>query len=97
FRNKLYILYADARKTDKGWPSQAFDHKRVLKAAMHGFQGRVSDLEMLLATNRRKYTIEKPNTLKDSLKRGLVPNKFERQQRVLKVGPLAVHSSQQWS
>lgn len=87
-RNKLYILYG--RPQDGGFPSRAFKGKNILKYALHGFQGKVADLETLIATNRRRYSIVRPNRLKESVKRGLVVNKFEQRDMVLKVPPLSV-------
>ena len=62
-----------------------------MKAAKHGFQGSIKDLETLIMHNRRKYTVEKPNTLRTALRQGKVPNKFEEQSLVLKVAPVKVH------
>lgn len=93
-RCKLYALYGTLE--DKGPISWAFKDKRVIKYAMHGFQGRLADFEHLIATGRRRYTVIKPNTLRDALNRGLVPNKFEERLYVLKVGPMKVHSATHW-
>jgi hypothetical protein len=83
-RNKLYILYSD----EGGIPSKHFKGKRILKYAKHGFMGSIHDLERLVASNKRKYTIQKPNKLKESLKRGLTVNKFEDREYMLKIGPI---------
>ena len=85
-RNKLYILYAKDGET----PSRAFKGKRIAKAALHGFQGSVHDLEKLIATGRRRYTVNRPNRLKESLKRGLQVNEFVKRDCTLKVGVLPV-------
>lgn len=85
-RNKLYILYAKNGET----PSKAFKGKRICKYALHGFQGSVHDLERLIATGRRRYSVNRPNTLKVSLSRGLQVNKFERKEMRLHVGALKV-------
>lgn len=85
-RNKCYVLYSTDPKD--GWHSFVRPGRYVAKYATHGFQGSPKQIEELIMHNRRKYTVEKPNTLRDSIKRGLVPNKFERQDRVLKVPPL---------
>lgn len=90
-RNKCYVLYLD-KPTPKTFPSRAFDGKHILKSALHGFQGSVFDLERLIATNKRKYTVNRPNRLKDALKRGKVPNLFEKREFTLKVPPLGVQS-----
>lgn len=88
-RNKCYALYG--AKSDKTSPSYGFKGKHLIKYALHGFQGTITDLEKLVSTGRRAYTVNKPNTLKDSLKRGLVPNKFETRSYTLKVGDLKVN------
>lgn len=89
-RNKLYILYGDKKKYPDAMASRSFKDKSILKYALHGFQGKIHDLEKLVATNRRKYTITRPNRLKESVKRGLVPNLFEDREMILKVPPLSV-------
>lgn len=93
-RNKCYVLYTekDAQLIKKGkqFPSSVFKGKYIRKHALHGFQGRVSDLEKLVATGKRKYTVTKPYRLKDALKRGLTPNLFAERQYTLKVGEIAV-------
>jgi hypothetical protein len=71
-------------------PSLVFKGKHILKYALHGFQGRVTDLERLIASNRRKYSVSRPNRLKESLKRGLTPNEFIKREYTLKVGPVAL-------
>ncbi len=95
-RNKLYILYANSH-TDKSskafkksFASQAFEGKRILKYAMHGFQGNVFELERLVADNRRKYSVTRPNRLRESVKKDLVPNLFVKRPYTLKIGPLSV-------
>jgi len=57
---------------------------------LHGFQGSVTELEKMVSSGRRKYTVTRPNKLKESLKRGLTPNDFIPREYVLKVGRLAV-------
>jgi DNA polymerase type B, organellar and viral. len=88
-RNKCYVLYLDAagKKTN---PSLVFKGKHISKAALHGFQGSVTELEKMIATGRRTYTVNRPNRLKESLKRGLTPNDFVERKFVLKVGKLPV-------
>ncbi|MDW8259204.1 MAG: hypothetical protein RML32_07145, partial [Gammaproteobacteria bacterium] len=88
-RNKLYILYSDEGKT----ASAVFEGKKIVKAALHGFAGSVADLERLIVTNRRKYSVRRVNRLRESLRRGLNPNEFTQRDFVLKVGRLPVHSS----
>lgn len=85
-RNKLYILYSK----DGDIASAAFKGKRIAKFALHGFLGKVHDLEKLVATGRRKYTASRMNKLRESMRRGLIPNKFEKRDYTLKVGPLHV-------
>lgn len=87
-RNKCYVIYT--KKGPKTTPSIVFKGKHIFKYALHGFQGRVTDLEHLVATNRRKYSVSRPNRLKESLKRGLTPNEFVKREYTLKVGPLKV-------
>lgn len=87
-RNKCYVLYT--KKDKKTQPSIVFKGKHIKKFALHGFQGSVTDLERLIATNRRKYSVNKPNRLKESLKRGLTVNEFVRKEYTLKVPPLQV-------
>jgi hypothetical protein len=87
-RNKLYILYG--KKSAKTFPSKAFHGKHIVKFAKHGFQGSVYDLERLIATNRRKYTHDHVNQLRESIKRKLQVNKFVKHESMLKVGPLEV-------
>jgi len=86
FRNKCYILYSDA----DGFPSRAFRGKRIVKYAKHGFQGSVYQLEQLAAKNKRGYVVNKPNRLRDSVKRGLQVNKFVERPMILKVGPIGI-------
>jgi hypothetical protein len=85
-RNKCYIMYDDSGERK----SAAFKGKRISKFALHGFQGSVHDLEKLIATGRRRYTVNKPNRLKQSLARGLTPNEFVKREMTLKVGPIPV-------
>jgi hypothetical protein len=87
-RNKTYVLYG--ARTKKSTPSRVFKGKHILKNALHGFQGKVWDLERLAASGRRTYTVTRANRLKESLKRGLVPNDFVKRQFTLKIGALTV-------
>lgn len=88
-RGKLYILYGD-KPTKDSQPSRAFKGKHIVKEARHGFQGTVFDLEKLVVSGRRKYTVNRPNRLKESVKRGLTPNEFVKREYTLRVGPLPV-------
>lgn len=87
-RNKCYVIYT--AKGPKTIPSRGFKGKHIRKWALHGFQGTVFDLEKLVATGRRKYEVNRPNRLKESLKKGLTPNLFVKRQYTLKVGALEV-------
>ena len=88
-RNKLYVLYSDS--AGDGWRSFVRPDKFVAKYAKHGFQGSPKQLEELIMHNRRKYTVQRPNTLRNAIRQGRVPNKFEDYDLVLKVAPLKVH------
>jgi hypothetical protein len=88
-RNKLYILYG--KESPKTFPSKAFAGKHIVKFAKHGFQGSVYDLERLAATNRRKYTADHVNQLRESMRLGLQVNKFVKKDMTLKVGPLEIN------
>lgn len=88
-RNKLYVLYSD--NPSEGWPSFVRPDRYVVKYAKHGFQGGPKELETLLMNNRRKYSTERPNTLRLALRSKKVPNKFEKYELVLKVAPMKAH------
>lgn len=83
-RNKLYIMYSKDG-TEKSW---AFKGKKIAKYAKHGFQGSVFDLEKMCATGRRHYKVNRPHRLREAIKRGLTPNKFEARNYLLKVGAI---------
>jgi hypothetical protein len=87
-RNKCYILYSDDGTQD----SRAFEGKRISKYALHGFQGTVYDLERLIATNKRKYVVNRPHRLKESIKAGTQVNLFTEREYTLRVGPIKVVS-----
>lgn len=88
-RNKMYILYSD--KPGDGWHSFVRPNRYVHKYAKHGFQGSPKQLEECAMTNERSFTVEKPNTLKTSIKRGLVPNKFDVNNITLNIAPISEH------
>lgn len=88
-RNKLYILYSD--DPGEGWRSFVRPDRYVTKYAKHGFMGSPKQLEELVMHNRRKYSTERPNTLRNALRQGRIPNKFEKYDYVLKVAPIKVH------
>lgn len=90
-RNKLYVLYGKEGK--KTTPSYGFKGQHIIKYALHGFQGNVSELERLVATGRRAYEIEKPNTLKQSVQRKLTPNEFTKRRMVLKIGEIPLRKT----
>lgn len=85
-RNKLYIVYT--KKGAKTQPSHVFKGKHIAKYALHGFQGNVTELEKLVATGRRKYSVSRPNRLKESVKRKLAVNEFVNREYTLKVGKI---------
>ncbi len=89
-RGKCYVLYSDTQENPKWQESKTFKGKYIVKAAKHGFQGSIYQLEQLAATGKRRYTISTPNTLKQSVKRGLQVNDFVKREMTLKVGPLEV-------
>jgi hypothetical protein len=88
-RNKCYLLYTD--KPGNGFKSFVRPNRYVAKYATHGFQGGPKVLEELVMHNKRKYTVEKPNTLRISVRQGRVPNKFEKRDLMLKVAPIKGH------
>lgn len=85
-RNKLYVLYSDEGEIK----SYCFKGKRIKKYARHAFMGTLRDLEEFLANGKRKYFVDKPNSLKDSIKRDLVPNEFTKREYILRAGNLTV-------
>ena len=88
-RNKCYLLYSD--KPGEGWKSFLRPDRYVAKYAKHGFQGSPKQLEEAAMYNKRKYTVERPNTLRNAIKQQRIPNKFEKYDLVLKVAPIKVH------
>jgi hypothetical protein len=87
-RNKCYIMYS--KDQADGYPSAVRKKSFITKSATHGFQGTVRQLEYLVYNNRRKYSVEKPNTLRMAVRQHRVPNKFEKRDLTLKVAPLKV-------
>jgi hypothetical protein len=83
-RNKCYIMYDDSGEKK----SKAYRGKKISKFALHGFQGSVYDLERMVKTGKRVYTIEKPTRLKEALARGLTPNDFIKRNMNLNVGAI---------
>jgi hypothetical protein len=88
-RNKCYVMYSET--PGDGFKSFVRPDRYVVKYASHGFQGSPKQLEELIMHNRRKYTVEKPNTLRISIRQGRIPNKFEKRELFLKVAPLKAH------
>lgn len=88
-RNKCYIVYT--KKGKKTIPSKVFKGRHISKYALHGFQGSVTDLERLVATGKRKYTVNRPNRLRESIDKGLTPNEFVKRDYTLKIGALPVN------
>jgi len=88
-RNKLYILYSgnkkDAAKDRDGKPlaSKIYRGKWIQKYALHGFFADVHTLEKMVKNNIHEYEFTKVNKLRESLRRGLKVNRFEKQRRVL--------------
>lgn len=91
-RNKCYIKYHpdDYKPEKKDKKSVAFKGKYIAKYALHGFQGKVEDLERLVITGERSYTVNRANRLKESIARGLVPNDFQKRTINLNVGKIDV-------
>ena len=88
-RNKLYVMYST--DPSSGWKSFIRPGKYVKKYAKHAFQGSPEQLENVCFKHQRAYTIDKPNTLKTAIKRGLVPNRFEQHEIRLNVAPITAH------
>lgn len=84
-RNKLYIIYGD-KQTEKNFKSSIYKGKFIDKYALHGFNGKVFDLEELIASGKRSYQYEKVNTLRESVRRGLVVNDFVKRTGTLNIG-----------
>jgi hypothetical protein len=76
FRNKLYVIFKDGKLI----------LNNVIKYALHGFHGNLKLLLQLWRKGVYDYEYIKVNKLKESLKRGLIANKFETRQATLKLG-----------
>ena len=86
FRNKLYIFYVsrkDVLPHQRAVKSAVFKDKMIVKYALHGFHGKLYDLEKMYVTGRRDYTYTHVNKLRESSKRGLEVNKFEKRTSTL--------------
>lgn len=88
-RNKCYILYTDQKgyndhmrhHPDKPLlPSGVYPDKWILKYATHAYYGKILDFEKMVTEGRTKYEVVKVNQLRESYRRGLVPNKFEKRE-----------------
>lgn len=84
-RTKLYIGYD---QEPDGLASQVFDGWNIRKYALHGFQGRVHDLEEMILSGRRWYTSLHRIGLREAVKHGTTPNDFTNRQMNLRVGPV---------
>lgn len=87
-RTKLYIGYTS--EADEGIESHVFENWRIKKYALHGFQGKVHDLEEMILSGRRWYHAPHKIGLRESIKHGTVPNMFVTRQLKLQVGPVRV-------
>jgi len=86
-RNKCYVLYVD-EAGKKTIPSKVYKGLHIRKEARHGFQGSVTELEKMVKTGRRDYTINRPRKLKEAVKAGLRPNEFVKKKMTLRVGAI---------
>jgi len=84
-RTKLYIGYS---KGVEGLPSRWFADWKIQKYALHGFQGKVGDLEEMAASGRRWYIAPHRIGLREAVKHGTTPNQFVMRQLSLQVGKL---------
>lgn len=84
-RTKLYIGYD---QQPGGTDSRVFRDWRVRKYALHGFFGKVGDLEEMVMSGRRWYSATRRTGLRQALKDGTTPNSFHEKQMHLSVGAL---------
>lgn len=82
FRNKVYIIYG--KKSDTSIPSAVYKNKHIVKFATHGFRGKIDQLEQIGTTGKPTYNYIKVNKLKESIRRNLVPNKFDEYHAILR-------------
>ena len=76
-RNKAYAAFADRDANPRKPPSRQFPGYSVVKFATHGMTGcTLEKFERLVATGERFYRATRPNKLRDSINRGLLPNQF---------------------
>lgn len=91
FRNKRYVLYTD-QPTNWESPHRKDSHRYVAKFACHGSPASLEQLERAALFGEREFLVEKPNKPRESLRRGLVPNLFQKHRVRLKDGPLTGNS-----
>jgi hypothetical protein len=78
-RNKLYIFYGKTDKPESEKKRSAlFPKLEIIKWALHGFHSTVENLEAMYASGANEYEYVKVNKLRESLRRNLTPNKFEK-------------------
>jgi len=88
-RNKLYIIYTRkkslAAKDKFGKPlrSKIYKTQWIQKYALHGFFADVHTLEKMVKTGANEYEFTKVNKLRESLRRKLKVNRFQKQKRKL--------------
>ena len=88
-RNKAYMAFGDAADNPRKPPSRYFPGQAIVKFATHGMTGCNSDkFERLIATGERTYRATRPNKLRDSINRKLLPNQFVEHQVELQIPAL---------
>lgn len=88
-RNKAYMALAPAADNPRKPRSGYFPGQAVVKLATHGMTGcNLERFERLVATGERYYHTTRPNKLRDSINRGLLPNKFVEHRVEIHAGPL---------
>lgn len=90
-RTKLYIAYSET----EGAASKVFSNWKIAKYALHGFQGKVSELEEMIMSGRRWYIAPHKIGLREAHKHHTTPNQFVNRQLSLQVGPLIVQKYQE--
>jgi len=88
-RNKAYMALADADANPRKPQSRYFPGKAVVKVATHGMTGcNLEKFERIVATGERFYDSIRPNKLRDSINRGLLPNQFIEHRLAVHAGAL---------
>lgn len=88
-RNKLYICYSsrkiDAAKDREGKPlrSKIYPQYWIKKYALHGFFADVHTLEKMVKNNVNEYEYVHVNKLRESFRRKLKVNRFQKSKRTL--------------